>query len=74
MRFKKFDEFVAIFLRLQGSQINLSRAEDTRRPTLGKHDLDAGGDIWLKFSLNTLLLKVSLEGYSGDIEGILETR
>ena len=74
MRFKKFDEFVAIFLRLQGSQINLSRTEDTRRPALGKHDLDAGRDIGLKFSLNTLLLKVSLEGYSGDVEGILETR
>jgi len=74
MRFKKFDEFVAIFLRLQSSQINLSRAEDTRRPALGKHDLDAWGDIWLKFSLDSLLLKVSLEGYSGDVEGILETR
>jgi len=74
MRFKKLDEFVAIFLRLQSSQINLSRAEDARRPPLWKHDFDAWGDIGLKFGLNTFLLKVSLEGYSGDVEGILETR
>ena len=74
MRFKKLDEFVAIFLRLQGSQINLSRAEDTRRPALRKHDLNTGRDIGFKFGLYTLLLKVSLEGYSGDVEGILETR
>jgi hypothetical protein len=74
MRFKKLDEFVAIFLRLQGSQINLSRTEDARRPALRKHDLDTRRNVWLKFGLNTLLLKVTLEGYSGDVEGILETR
>ena len=74
MRFKKLDEFVAIFLRLQGSQINLPRAEDTRRPPLGKHDLDARRDVGLKLSLDSFLLKVSLEGYSGDVEGILECR
>jgi hypothetical protein len=74
MRFKKFDEFVAIFLRLQGSQVNLSRTEDTRSPALRKHDFHTGRNIWLKLGLNTLLLKVSLEGYSGDVEGILETR
>ena len=74
MRFKKLDEFVAIFLRLQGSQINLSRAEDTRCPALGKHDLDTRRDIGFKFSLDTFLLEVSLERYSGDVEGILECR
>lgn len=74
MRLKKLDEIVAIFLRLQGSQINLSGPEDARRPALRKHDLDTGGNIWLKFGLNTLLLKVALEGYTGDVEGILECR
>ena len=74
MRFKKFDEFVAIFLRLQGSQINLPRAEDTCCPPLGKHDLDARRDVGFKFGLDSFLLKVSLEGYSGDVEGILECR
>lgn len=74
MGFKKLDEFVAIFLRLQSSQINLPCAEDTRSPSLGKHDLNTGGDIGFKFGLNSLLLKVSLEGYSGDVEGILECR
>ena len=74
MRLKKFDEIVAIFLRLQGSQINLSRSEDARRPPLREHDLHTGRDVWLKFGLNTLLLKVALEGYTGDVEGILECR
>ena len=74
MRFKKLDEFVAIFLRLQSSQINLSSTEDARRPPLRKHDLDTRRDIGFKFSLNSLLLKVPLEGYSGDVEGILECR
>jgi hypothetical protein len=74
MRFKKLDEFIAIFLRLQGSQINLPCAEDTRRPALGKHDLDTRGDVGLKLGLDSLLLKVPLEGYTGDIEGILECR
>jgi hypothetical protein len=72
MRKKEFHEVLTVFVRFQSCQVDLAGAEDTRRPSLGKDDLDAGRNVRLKFSLDSLFLKVSLERYPGNIERVGE--
>jgi hypothetical protein len=72
MRKKEFHEVRTVFVRFQGGQVDLACAEDTRCPSLWEDDLDAGRYIRLKFCLDSLFLKVSLERYPGNIERVGE--
>jgi hypothetical protein len=72
MREKEFHELSTVFVRFQSGQIDLAGAEDTCRPSLWEHDLDARRNVGLEFSLDTLFLEVSLECDSGNIEGVGE--